>query len=117
MNHDDRKARIRDYKRTPQPAGIYRVRNKVSGRALIGATMNLEGRLNRHRFQLKTGTHPIPELQADWNRHGPDAFEFTVLDTLKPRDEPSHDPRDELGVLEELWLEKLGKSGVALYGR
>jgi hypothetical protein len=113
----DRRARIREYKEMPPDAGIYRIRNTAEGRSLIGATVNLSGGMNRHRFQLKHGSHPDAELQADWNRLGESAFEFTVLDRLEPRDEPSYDPSEELGVLMEMWLDKLAAAGEALYGR
>jgi hypothetical protein len=36
---------------------------------------------------------------------------------LEPRDEPTYDPSDELGVLEALWLDKLAASGESLYER
>lgn len=112
----DRKARIREYKKEPRPAGIYQVRNTATGVVMVGATTNLAGRLNRHRFQLKAGLHPNAELQADWNDLGPDAFELTVLDTLEPRAEPDYDPREDLALLLALWIEKLRASGVPLYG-
>jgi len=112
----DRKARIREYKETSQPAGIYRVRNTAMGKSLIGSSVNLRAMLNRQRFQLEHGSHPDRELQRDWNQLGPDAFEFEALDRLEPpRDEPAYDPTEDLHVLKEMWLEKLTASGEALY--
>ena len=117
MSRVDRKERIREYKREPRPAGIYQVRNTANGRVLVGSSTDLPGALNRQRFQLTTGSHPDADLQADWKSLGAEAFEFSVLDTLKPRDEPSYDPRKELEILMDMWLEKLRESGVSLYGR
>lgn len=117
MKREERKKRIREYRESALPAGLYRIRNTADGRMLVGAAVNPEGRLNRHRFQLRMGSHPVGELQAAWNELGQDAFEFGVVDTLEPRDEPSDDPREELDALMELWLEKLGREGAALYGR
>jgi hypothetical protein len=111
----DRKARIREYKETLAPAGVFRVRNTATGKSLVGSTANLPGTLNRHRFQLEHGSHPSGELQADWNALGPDAFEFEVLDQLKPSDKPDYDGTEDLRVLKELWLEKLMASGELLY--
>jgi hypothetical protein len=111
----DRKARIREYKETPRPAGVYRVRNTATGRSLVGSTANLPGMLNRQRFQLENGSHPDRELQRDWNEFGPDAFVFEVLDRLEPQDEPAYDPAEDLHVLKEMWLEKLTASGEPLY--
>ena len=107
----DRKARIRAYKESPRPAGVFRVRNTVNGRWLLGSSVDVPAMLNRQRFQLGAGGHPDRALQRDWDEFGPEAFEFETLDTLKPPDEPGHDPAADLQVLEQLWLEKLGRPG------
>jgi hypothetical protein len=111
----DRKERLREYRETPRPAGVYRIRNTATGRSLIGSTPNVAGILNRSRFQLKNGSHPDRELQRDWNELGPDAFEFEVLDRLEPKDEPGYDPGEDLAVLKKMWLDKLTESGESLY--
>jgi hypothetical protein len=111
----DRKACIRQYKETPRPAGMFRVRNTETGKSLVGSTANLPGMLNRHRFQLEHGFHPSRELQADWNALGSDAFEFEVLDQLKHSDQSDYDATEDLRVLKEMWIEKLKASGELLY--
>jgi hypothetical protein len=111
----DRKTRTRQYKETPRPAGIYRVRNTASGKSLVGSTTDLPGLLNRQRFQLENGSHPDRELQSDWNELGPGAFEFEVLDRLEPKADPAYDPTEDLRVLKEMWLQKLTVSGEQLY--
>jgi hypothetical protein len=103
----ERKAQIREYKETPRPMGVYRVRNTANGRSLVGSSVNLPAILNRHRAQLGMGLHPNRALQKDWNELGPEVFEFETLDTLKPPDQPGYDPSGDLRVLEEMWLEKL----------
>lgn len=115
MTQIDRKARIRQYKETLPPAGVFRVRNTATGKSLVGSSANLPGTLNRHRFQLEHGSHPSRELQADWSALGPDAFQFEVLDQLKPSDKPDSDATEDLRVLKELWFEKLMASGESLY--
>ncbi|MFA5802099.1 MAG: GIY-YIG nuclease family protein [Thermoleophilia bacterium] len=115
MKQTDRKARIREYKETPRPAGIFRVRNTVTGKSLVGSSPDLPSMLNRQRFQLDNGSHPDKELQGDWNKLGPDSFEFQELDRLEPRDEPAYDPTDDLVVLKEMWFDKLAVSGDSLY--
>jgi hypothetical protein len=111
----DRKARIRQYKETPPPAGVFRVRNTATRKSLVGSSSNLPGALNRHRFQLERGSHPSKELQADWNALGSEAFTFEVLDQLKPSDKPDYDPSADLRVLKELRLEELMSSGELVY--
>ena len=103
----DRKALIREYKENRRPMGVYRVRNTVNGKSLVGVSVDLPAILNRHRAALRLKAHSNRALQDDWNELGPDAFEFEVVDTLKPPAEPDYDPSDDLRVLEQMWLEKL----------
>ena len=103
----DRKALIREYKQRRPPMGVYRVRNTITGHALVAASTDLPSILNRHRAQLGMGGHPARALQADWIAHGPESFVFEVLDTLTPPAEADYDPLADLTVLEDLWLEKL----------
>jgi GIY-YIG catalytic domain len=107
----DRKAAIRAYKETPRPMGVYQVRNTANGKLLVGSSANLPAMLNRHRAQLEMGGHRNRALQQDWNELGPGVFEFEILDTLKPPNEPDYDPSEDLRVLEEMWLEKLAPFG------
>lgn len=111
----DRKEALRQYKETPRTMGVIAVRNKTTGKVLIGSSTDAPARLNRHRAALQFGKHPNRDLQSDWNTLGADAFEFAVLDTLKPSDEPASDPSEDLAVLEAMWREKLGAAG-ELYG-
>ena len=115
MKEIDRKARLRQYKETPRPAGVFRIRNTTTGKSLIGSTTDLPGMLNRQRFQLGHGSHPDKELQSDWNELGPGGFEFEVLDRLEPKADADYDPQDDLRVLFEMWLQKLTATGELLY--
>jgi hypothetical protein len=103
----DRKELVRKYKEERRPIGIFQVRNKRDGKVFIGSTADLPAMLNRQQAQLRFGGHPVKRLQADWNELGADAFDFEVLDTLKPSEEPGYDPAADLRVLEAMWLEKL----------
>jgi len=107
----DRREKIRQYKETPRPMGVYAVRNTGNGKCLIGVSVDLPAMLNRHRAQLKMGMHSNRALQADWNQFGADAFSFETLDPLKPPDKPGYDPTEDLRVLEQLWLDKLEPFG------
>jgi hypothetical protein len=113
----DRKELLRQYRATPRPMGVFAVRNTVDGKALVGSSPNLPGMLNRQRFDLENGSHRLRDLQADWDRLGPDAFTFEVLDELEPPDDPGFDPSDDLAALADLWLDKLALPAARLYGR
>ena len=117
MSQIDRKARIREYKENLPPAGIFRIRNTVTGMSLIRPSLNLPGGLNSQRFQLETGAHPDRDLQADWDRLGPEAFVFEVLDELSRKDQDEADLRHEVHLLHRMWLEKLPSDSLYAFSR
>ncbi len=101
----------REYKERKKPAGVFQVKNTKNGKILLGSSLNLEGALNRHKFELTMGSHRSKELQKDWNEQGPDAFVFEVLEEVKIRDVPHFDVSDELLLLEQIWLEAIQPVG------
>ena len=113
----DRKALIKEYKTTHRQMGVFQIKNRSTGRMLIGSSPNLPGILNRYRFTLKMGMCPNKALQEEWKTFGPDAFEFNVLEELAPLDAPDYDPKNDLELLESLWLEKFKPYGDKGYNR
>ncbi len=107
----------REYKERKRPAGVFQVKNVKNGKVLLGSSLNLEGALNRHKFELFTGSHRSKELQADWNEQGPEAFVFEVLEEVKVRDVPHFDIGDELTLLEQIWSEALKPFGEKGYNK
>jgi hypothetical protein len=103
------------YKNTPRPMGIYQVKNLASGKIYIGRAMDLSGRLNSERFQLKNDLHMNRELQEDFNELGMEKFSFEVLDRLQPKEGAGQDPGDDLQALEAMWLDKLQPFGARGY--
>ena len=101
----------RAYKEAPRQAGIFRIKNLASGKILLGSSTNLHGPLNKHRFMLSIGRHPNAALQADWQRLGPEAFAFEILETIQAKDDPAFNLEDELTLLEQVWTEKLQPLG------
>ncbi len=93
----------REYLQNHRPMGVYQIRNIVNDKVLIGASLDLPGILNRHKFQLKMGNHPNGALQAEWNEFGAESFAFETLDEITPKEGRNY--REELTFLEELWLE------------
>ncbi len=115
----DRKAELkRQYKENPPPPGIYKISNKANGKIFIGKGMNVQGKLNGQKAELRMGSHRNPELQQDWNRFGADQFAFEVIDCLEPSAaDPRQDARSDLAALERLWLVKLRPYGERGYNR
>ena len=103
----DRKEIIRQYKQKILPMGIFQIRNLVNGKILIGSSKNLQNFANRHKFQLKLGSHKNKDLQDDYSKYGETNFVFEIIDHLQAKEDPACDYTKDLKVLEDLWLEKL----------
>jgi hypothetical protein len=113
----DKKAKVREYKETPRPMGIYQVKNKANGKVLIGSSVNVSAILNRLKFELQMGNCREVVLQEEWKQFGPEMFEFDVLELLKPADDPTCDRAEDLHTLEALWIERLAPFGEKGYNR
>ncbi|MCW5634383.1 MAG: GIY-YIG nuclease family protein [Rubrivivax sp.] len=111
----DRRALKRQYREAGPAMGVYAIRNRASGRVVVRASLNLEGAMQRDRFELNLRGHRDKLLQAEWLRDGAGSFAFEVVDTLKkkPDDPPGHDYRDELAALLALWTEELADGSAA----
>jgi hypothetical protein len=110
-NMKTRKEINREYKERVKPSGVFQIKNIASGKVLLGRSLNLEGPLNKHRFMLRIHSHPNQELQNDWNELGPDQSTFEILETVPIKDDSNFTLKDELTLLEEIWLEKLQPLG------
>ena len=103
----DKKALKRQYLEATTRAGVYAIRNQATGRAMVAGSANVQGALNRHRFELRQGNHRDAQLQRDWNAHGEASFVFEVLDVVRPREDPSFDVARELTLMVELWRQEV----------
>lgn len=104
---ETRRALIRQYKETPRPAGVYAIRNRLDGRIYVGGSLDVEGAMNRARFELNMRSHRSKALLHDWIAHGADHFSFEVVDRVKERKDPDFDREAELEKLLSLWQEEL----------
>jgi len=62
-----------------QPACVYQIVNSVSNKIYIGQTIMGELRWKRHLTNLRGNRHESPNLQADFNKFGEDAFEWSII--------------------------------------
>lgn len=104
MNRSELK---RKYKETDPRMGIYQVKVHNEPGLFIGASPNIDARINRHLAELKLGNNRNPILQNLWNQWGEGGFEFSMVDRLKPIDDSTVDIRSELNLLLEMWVDKL----------
>ena len=115
-----REALKQEYKDRPPQVGVLRITNGANGKVLLAGSMNLDGKLNRHRFLLDAGMHANAALQEDWKKFGADSFTFEVLERVQIKDDPGFNLEDALTLLEEIWIEKVqpfGDRGYNLEGR
>lgn len=63
---------------------VYAIFCKANGKALIGASRDLDMRWRKHHQQLRDGTHPSGPLQAAWDAYGAEGFELQVLQGCEP---------------------------------
>lgn len=105
------------FKETPIEAGVYQIKNTVNNKIFIGSTNNLKS-LNGVRFSLETnGYMPNRELQDEWNQYGKEAFEISILEKLKKKNDPYFNEKEALEKLEEKWLEELQPYGDKGYNK
>ena len=111
VNHDRKKELKQMFKETPIEAGIYKIKNTVNGKSFIASTRNFKT-LNGVTFMLESGGHSNKALQAEWTEFGRDAFRIDILEKLKKDNEdPYFNEKEELGKLEEKWLENIQPFG------
>lgn len=102
-----RKELKKQYKMTTPPMGVYQIKNLVNGKILVGCSLNIKGKENSFRFQLRAGTHMNTELQNDYNIFGDDNFVFEIIDLLEAKEQTNINYNEELKVFEAMWIEKI----------
>jgi hypothetical protein len=81
MSNARKKEMLREYKETPQRAGVFAI---ICGdRRWIGTTRNLDKQQNSLWFQLRGGRYTNTDLQNEWNAKGEGAFAYEVLEEVK----------------------------------
>ena len=111
MNKGDRKTVKKKYQAIDPPMGVFLIRNTVSDKVFVAAGRNLQGIINRHRFQLIAGSHPNKSLQTDWSQMGSRNFAFEILEEFIPPHDSDIDEAKELAFMQKLWMEKLQPFG------
>lgn len=61
--------------------GVYSLTNIITGKSYIGSGKNVLNRKASHFWQLRSNRHKNHLLQADFDQHGADSFQFDVLYT------------------------------------
>ena len=107
----------KQYKQTLPPMGVYKIINISNGKIFIGSAKNVNGKINSSKFQLENGSHVNKELRDDFIKFGKEKFNFEVIDTLEPKEEPDYDYTEDLKTLGEMWIDKLKPHGETGYNK
>jgi len=92
------------------PAGVYRIRNRITGEVYVGSGRNIYERIKSHIGTLERGSHHNRPLQTAWITYGPQAFAFSILE-VTPTDQT---PRI---AAENRWMDKLRLTSSGLYNQ
>lgn len=82
--------------------GVYAIINIRTWKTYIGSAARASGvarRWGEHRSELARGRHHSRRLQRAWDKYGPDAFEFIVIEECTP---------DDCLRREQFWMDKMG---------
>ena len=107
----DKSTAKKAYSQAKRTMGVYRIRTTGNNRLYVGSGTDLQAKINRHKAELKFGSHRNKELQKEWNSFGESALEFEILDVLEHEENSQTKPAEELDVLLEMWIRKLEKEG------
>lgn len=109
---DINKKEIKDnYKLQEVEMGIIHIYNKVNGNSFVDTCTNLYKPFESIKFQLNLGKTKSKQLKEDWKEYGEDAFEFKVVEKLKPKEGASEKEKlDELKELLKMWIESEGEN-------
>ncbi len=110
----DKSAAKNEYKKAKRPMGVYRIRNTRNDKSYIGFGTDLPAKINRHKAELRFGSHRNNELQEVWNLFGESSLQFEVLDELDHKEDSQTSPIEELHVLREMWMRKLENEGYSV---
>ena len=96
-----------EYKQKKLNAGVFQIKNNKNGLILIEAASDIQSKWNRHRTELRFGSHRNKVLQRDWSEFGEENFIFSVLSKLEVKDIDGFDLNSEVKLLQEMIEEEM----------
>lgn len=96
-----------EFKQQRPAMGVFQVKNKENGKVLIEGSTNMQSKWNRHRTELRFGSHRNTQLQNDWNNLGEENFIFSVISELEVEEGESFDLNNEVKLLKEMVEEEM----------
>ena len=96
-----------EYKQMRFPMGVFQIRNISNNKVLIDNSIDMRAKWNRHKMELKFGSHRNRELQKDWKEKGEENFVFEILSELKHDDEENVNYPEELKLLQQMIVDEM----------
>ena len=96
-----------EYKQKKAIAGVFQIKNNENGMVLIEESSDIPSRWNRHRTELRFGSHRNKLLQKDWNEWGEENFKFSILSELEQKEDDGFNLNSEVKLLREMIEEEL----------
>ncbi len=103
------------YKEMKFQMGVFVIRNLVNDKIFIDQSLDVDSNWNRHKFELKFGSHRNRELQKDWNQYGENKFKFEILSELKESKEENINYIKALDTLQKTIVQNLTEQNVKFY--
>ena len=97
----------KQYQQQKPKAGVFQVLNKVNGKVLIEGDKNIPSKWNRHRTELRFGSHRNKQLQEDWNKEGEENFIFSIVSELEFEEVENLNLQEEIKLLKEIVEEEM----------
>lgn len=111
MKNINKKEIIKNYKQQEIEMGIIQIHNTGNGYSYVDICTNLYKPFESIKFQLNLGRFKIKKLQEDWAADGENAFEFKVVEKLKPNEGSTDKEKvDDLKELLNMWIESQGEN-------
>jgi len=88
-------------------AGVFQIENSKNNMILLEAAPNVQSKWNRHRTELRFGSHRNAQLQKDWKEMGEENFNYSVVSELEIKDDASFDLKGELALLLDMVAEDM----------
>lgn len=102
----DKKALKELYKQTKPDMGLFTISFGEGTQVYVGFAADLRGVINGTKARLVGGMYPGSRLQADFDKYGVDSMFIEVVEGLDyDEDESKTDYKEDLEVLQDMWLE------------
>lgn len=88
LSNNPHTVRARDYWKNNKVPRVYKITNLVNGKVYYGETTKASThRFHQHKNHLSKNRHNNPDLQADYNEYGWEAFHCEFLQQCETREE------------------------------